>query len=224
MTRVKAAFHLLSVALLTYPYYWISSNPTKINSSYGWHFQMLTILTLSVAYAHFWVAVAQDLRPKSALLRSVKRALLLIACPCETLVSSLYWPIKFYDASLLAPPELMALFPIHADISMHAVPTVLLLIETFVFSAAIETSNARAALIYAAYGTGYYFWTERNARLNGWYPYPMFDLMSRAQRIGTFVGATAIAFLAFLVLKKLHNALYRQPGVHKPASKSRMTR
>ena len=56
---------------------------------------------------------------------------------------------------------------------MHAVPTVLLLIETFYFSEAIETSNVKAAAAYVSYGTAYYFWTERNARLNGWYPYPM---------------------------------------------------
>lgn len=104
----------------------------------------------------------------------MKRTLLLIACPCETLVSSLYWPLKFYDPDLLAPPELMALFPLSADLSMHFVPTALLLIETFVFSEAIETSNTKAALCYATYGIGYYLWTERNARLNSWYPYPMY--------------------------------------------------
>lgn len=99
--------------------------------------------------------------------------LLLIASPCETLVSSLYWPIKLYNPDLLAPPEQMAGFPLSADFSMHLLPTVLMLIETFVFSEAIETSNSKASLVYAAYAIGYYFWTERNARLNSWYPYPM---------------------------------------------------
>ena len=71
--------------------------------------------------------------------------------------------------------ELLKVFPMSADLSMHAIPTVLLLIETFVFSEAIETSNVKAAAAYAAYGISYYLWTERNARLNGWYPYPMYQ-------------------------------------------------
>lgn len=172
-SQIKTTFHILSLGLLTYPYWWIHSNPTRVNDAYGWHFQMLTILTLTVAYVQFWVALISDFAPKSDLVRNAKRILLLIACPCETLVSVLYWPIKLYDASLLAPPELLALFPLSADMSMHAMPAILLLIETFAFSEAIETSNLRAATAYGLYAVGYYFWTERNARLNGWYPYPM---------------------------------------------------
>lgn len=135
--------------------------------------QMFTILTLSLTYLACWVSLLSDYFPRNAFIKSAKRTLLLIACPCETLVSTLYWPIKLYDPTLLAPPEQLAMFPLSADLSMHAIPTILLLIETFVFSEAIETSNVKAALAYAIYGTGYYFWTERNAKLNSWYPYPM---------------------------------------------------
>lgn len=171
---------------------------------------MLTILTLTVAYIQFFVALLSDFT-RSKPLKALKRALLLIAAPCETLVSTLYWPIRFYDASLLAPPELIALFPLTADMSMHAIPTVLCLIEMFVFSEAIETSNVRAGLVYAAYATGYFFWTERNARLNGWFAYPMFDIMSREQRVATFVGATSVAFVVFLVLKRVYASIHGRP-------------
>lgn len=170
----KKLFHWISLALLSYPYYWIQKNPSRVNTAYGWHFQMFTILTLTLAYLQFVFCALSDAVPSSDVLRSAKRTLLLIAAPCETLVSTLYWPIKLYDATLLAPKELIALFPMHADLSMHAVPTILLLIEIFCFSEAFETENGNALLAYAVYGTSYYFWTERNARLNGWYPYPMF--------------------------------------------------
>lgn len=170
--------------------------------------QMLTILTLTVAYVHFLVAFLQDLYPRSAATRSVKRTLLLIAAPCETLVSLLYWPIKFYDPSLLAPPELMAMFELSADLSMHALPTALCLIELFVFSEALETSNVRAAAVYCAYGAGYYFWTERNASLNGTYPYPLMDLMTSQQRISLFIGATTVAFGSYLVLKTIYAKIH----------------
>lgn len=174
----KRVFHWISLLLLSYPYYWIQKNPSRVNTSYGWHFQMFTILTLTLAYIQFAFCVLSDAMPGSKFLRSAKRTALLIAAPCETLVSTLYWPIKLYDATLLAPEELMKLFPMHADLSMHAVPTLLLLLETFVFSEAFETGNSKAFLAYAIYGTGYYYWTERNARLNGWYPYPMYVSLS----------------------------------------------
>ena len=210
----RLSFHLAAVSALTYPFVWIVKHPNKMNAAYGWHFQYLTILTLTLAYATFVLAVVLDIlptNPKTSLgkavvfaVRATKRIFLIISAPAECLVSLIYWPLHFIDPTLLAPPELVAAFPLTADLSMHALPTILLLVEVFAFSGAFDASAATGASIYLGYGTGYYAWMTHCAGKNGWYPYPMLDAMTEPQRAAVVYGAVALAFGAFLALKATH--------------------
>ncbi|ORY79927.1 FAR-17a/AIG1-like protein, partial [Protomyces lactucae-debilis] len=195
--------HALSVALLTYPYSYILRNPNEISSAYGWHFQFLTILTLTIAYIQFMLACLHDLTGNETILE-LKQILLLIAGPVELLISVLWWGLKLVDPTLLIPEELLKVFPLSADLSMHANPAILLLIEIFFVSDALEHSTTTAAAIYAAYGTGYLVWLEHCAKMNGFYAYPMLGLMTQGQRIATFAGATAFAFASLLVVKQVY--------------------
>lgn len=214
----KLLYHLLCVSALTYPFVYIATHPNKINAAYGWHFQYLTIVTLSLTYGVFVLAVLLDVLPTSPRtafgrtltggVRATKRAMLLVAAPAECLVSLIYWPIHFVDPTLLAPAELVAVFPLSADLSMHALPTLLLLVEVFALSEALDASPRTGAIIYGAFGAAYYAWVTHCASKNGWYPYPMLDLMTEPQRALTVAGATTLAFASFLALKALHAAVY----------------
>lgn len=82
------------------------------NESYGWHFQYLTIIGLSLALLTFFAASLADISSSSALFR-LKNALSVASAPLEVLISLLYWGIRAIDTSLVLPPDIEPL-PTHA--------------------------------------------------------------------------------------------------------------
>ncbi|BFZ55091.1 hypothetical protein PYCC9005_002130 [Savitreella phatthalungensis] len=102
---------------------------------------------------------------------------------------------------------------------MHAIPTILLLVEIFGMSEALEASTLVGMVTYSLYGLGYYAWIKHCQSINGWYPYPMFDLMTEAQRRMTVAGATIIAFGSFLGLRWAYRLVYGTPPPNKALHK-----
>ncbi|KAG0151650.1 hypothetical protein CROQUDRAFT_36610, partial [Cronartium quercuum f. sp. fusiforme G11] len=81
-----------------------------------------------------------------------------IALTLETLVSLLYWPISFYDPSLMIPPPPAVPPPILLDIALHLFPTLFLWIDYLCFSPTLDTTYANIILV--GFALVYTAWIE----------------------------------------------------------------
>lgn len=72
------------------------------DGAYGWHFQYLTVIGLSLATLTFIVGLLADLT-LSARLFLVKNILSLCSAPMEVLISVLYWGFRLVSLLRLHP-------------------------------------------------------------------------------------------------------------------------
>ncbi|RDW64208.1 hypothetical protein BP5796_10710 [Coleophoma crateriformis] len=162
----SALIHTLGLVSFSLTFKYLLDFPTFINSSYGWHFQYLTILGLSVATLTFVCALLADLTLSPTLFRA-KNILALCSTPLEVLISILYWGISAIDRSLVVPPE------IHiapwADIGFHAMPSILLTLDLLFFSPPWTLGHVPAMGLSSAIAVGYWAWVEECFRHNGLY-------------------------------------------------------
>ena len=67
--------------------------PNPANEAYGWHFQFLTIIGLTLAFLTFLCGVVADLSGSPRVFFA-KNALLFCSTPLEVLVTILYWGLR----------------------------------------------------------------------------------------------------------------------------------
>ncbi|KAF1971374.1 hypothetical protein BU23DRAFT_470650, partial [Bimuria novae-zelandiae CBS 107.79] len=160
------------------------------NESFGWHLQYLTILGLSVSTACFTAGLLADIT-SSYQLFTIKNYLALVAAPIEIVISMLYWGLRAIDPKLVIPPDLPAP-PIMADYGFHLFPSVLLSLDALFLSPPWPTTpiNPYASRLSLVSSTViaflYWFWIELCYSRNGFYPYPIFALLTTPQRVGLF--------------------------------------
>jgi hypothetical protein len=160
----SAAVHLAGIISFTLSYKYLFYFQTMINNSYGWHWQYLTILGLTVAYATFIFGFLADLTlsPKLFL---IKNTLSLCSAPLEVLISILYWGISAIDKTLVVPPDIH-IAPL-ADIGFHAAPSILLVID-LLFLSPPWTINALPAMgLSSGIAVCYWAWVEQCYKHNG---------------------------------------------------------
>ncbi|KAF4635220.1 hypothetical protein G7Y89_g2891 [Cudoniella acicularis] len=183
-----------------------------INASYGWHFQYLTILGLTVAYATFICGFLADITLSHELFL-VKNTLTLCSAPLEVLISLLYWGISAIDKSLVVPPEIQ-ISPL-ADVGFHAVPSILLVVD-LLFLSPPWTINALPAMgLSSAIAVGYWAWVEHCFKHNGFYPYPLFGKLDTIQRIVLFTMAALTMTGSTAMLKWLYGRVNGSEGAKK---------
>ncbi|KAF2474641.1 uncharacterized protein BDR25DRAFT_322844 [Lindgomyces ingoldianus] len=161
------------------------------NDSYGWHFQYLTIIGLSISTLCFTSGLLAD-ATSSHTLFTLKNYLALVAAPIELLISLLYWGLRAIDPALVIPPDLPML-PFWTDLCFHLFPSLLLSLDAILLSPPWPTNpvnpNAPFVTLVASMAISftYWFWIELCHSHNGFYPYPIFALLGTWQRIGLFV-------------------------------------
>lgn len=199
---ISAAIHALGIASFSYSFDYLTRHPNHINQAYGWHFQYLTIIGLTLAMLTFVVGLAADLT-LSRQLFLLKNIFSITAAPMETLITFLYWGLRSIDPELVVPKELA--LPLPSDMSFHLTPTLLLLIDLLFLSPPWAISALPAFGLSLAIAFIYWFWIEICYTQNGFYPYPLFELLNTPQRVGLFVGSAAVMGLSTLVLKLLYS-------------------
>ncbi|RMZ74025.1 far-17a aig1 [Pyrenophora seminiperda CCB06] len=195
----------------------LSDNPNHFNSSFGWHLQFLTIIGLSLSTLTFVFGLLADLTstarssspdlpssPPAAELSEqlfrLKNYLALVAAPIEITISVLYWTLKAIDGNLLVTPEL-PLPPLIYDLGFHLVPAVVLTLDYLFLSPPWPSTpmNESASMTTLALSTivafTYWIWIEICYSQNGFYPYPIFALLTTNQRIGLFILSGVIMWL-----------------------------
>ncbi|PVH97778.1 hypothetical protein DM02DRAFT_616247 [Periconia macrospinosa] len=207
----SGAIHVLGLISFYNSFKFLVDNPNIINESFGWHLQYLTILGISISTACFGFGLLADIT-NSQTVFVVKNYLALVAAPIEIVISILYWGLRAIDETLVIPPDLPKP-PILADFGFHLFPAVVLTIDNLFLSPPWPTQpiNPRASLVSLLMSTViaflYWFWIELCYSRNGFYPYPIFALLSTPQRIVLFAGSGVIMWVIGVVLRGAYRSL-----------------
>ncbi|PYI20891.1 integral membrane protein [Aspergillus violaceofuscus CBS 115571] len=211
----SALVHLLGLTSFIWSFKYMHDNPNHANEAYGWHFQYLTVLGLSLSLVTMACGLIADvtLSPRLFL---IKNLLSMCCTPLEVLISILYWGLRLIDKRLVVPD--WAVIPLNADISFHAVPSVILLIDLLLLSPPWTITILPALGLSSTIAIGYWFWIERCFQYNGMYPYPIFEVASFEGRIGIFAISAVVMALSTGTLKWLHGRV-NGFGTSKPQSR-----
>lgn len=201
---------------------WPLPNTKVRNESYGWHMQYLTIIGLSLATATFLVGLLADVT-SSPRLFAIKNTLSVASAPMEILISILYWGLKTVRCPLdrlLSPmtymyqfdqrlvlPDWAPVLPLHSDLAFHAIPAASLAIDLLFFSPPYTVAAVPAFALSGSIAIGYWFWIEMCYAHNGFYPYPIFQVLDIPGRIGLFAGSAVVMTLSTLTLKWLYTVV-----------------
>jgi hypothetical protein len=179
---LSAALHVFGLSSFAYSFAYLIQHPNPINSSYGWHLQYLTIIGLSLATLTFTLGLLADISLSPRLFR-IKNALSIASAPMEVLISILYWGLQLINPKLVMPDWAPPL-ELHADLSFHAIPSIALVVDLLFFSPPYAVSFLPAFVLSNCIAFGYWVWVERCFQVNGFYPYPIFELLDTTQRVG----------------------------------------
>ncbi|KAL5336295.1 hypothetical protein BJX70DRAFT_409952 [Aspergillus crustosus] len=182
---VSALIHASGLASFIWSFKYMNDNPNHANEAFGWHFQYLTVIGLSLATITFAVGLLADIT-LSPQLFLVKNLLSICSAPMEVLISILYWGLRL------------------VHISFHAIPSIVFLIDLLFLSPPWTITIGPALALSSAIAVSYWFWVERCFALNGWYPYPIFEQLPFEGRIGLFGLSAVVMALSTATLKWLH--------------------
>jgi len=178
--------HLAGLISFFNSFDFLLKNPNEISKGYGWHFQFLTIIALSLATITFIAGFLADIFLwQNAFI--VKNWLAVGSAPLEVLISILYWGISAIDKDLVVTPD-MQLDPF-VDMGFHLFPALLLLIDVLLLSPPWAFTFLPAVLIPSAIAAGYWAWLEHCFSVNQIYPYPLLNVVGDGGRIAVFVGS-----------------------------------
>ncbi|KAL2351762.1 FAR-17a/AIG1-like protein, partial [Cryomyces antarcticus] len=206
---LSAATHIAGLASFAYSFNYLVVNPNPINDSYGWHLQYLTIIGLSLATTTFFFALLSDatLSPRLFL---VKNALSVASAPLEVLISILYWSLRAIDPALVLPDWAPRL-ALSADITFHALPAVLLVLDLLFFSPPWTISALPAIGLSGVIAFSYWLWVELCYHHNGFYPYPLFEALTTPWRLVLFGGSALVMTLSTYSLQWLYATVNGRP-------------
>ncbi|KIV77869.1 hypothetical protein PV11_09647 [Exophiala sideris] len=212
---VSALIHVLGLASFGYSYEYLISNPNHINQAYGWHFQYLTIIGLSLATLTFLLGLLADFT-RSPRVFALKNLVSMCSAPMEVLISFLYWGLRAIDPALVVPPELE--LPVSADLSFHMAPSVLLLVDLLFLSPPWAITVLPAVGLSVFIAMAYWWWIELCYSYNGFYPYPLFAMLDSTQRVGLFVGSALVMAANTMVLKWIYGKVngFGRKAVNRP--------
>jgi len=152
----------------------------------------------------FAVGLLADFSLNPALFR-IKNLLSVCSAPLEVLISILYFGLCAIDKGLVVPPEME--LPLHADISFHGMPAIMLTLDLMLLSPpwAIRTYGAMSISMVVAFL--YWGWVEYCFSKNGWYPYPIFEILTTWQRVMLFTFSAVLMTASTSLLKWVYGQI-----------------
>ena len=94
------------------------------------------------------------------------------------------------DPRLVVPEEFV--LPLPVDLSFHLLPTLFLLVDALLLSPPWKIRPLAALGLSATLAVAYWIWVEICHEENGFYPYPLFDVVGREGRMGVFAGSAVL--------------------------------
>ena len=144
--------------------------------------------------------LASDLTSIHALSR-LSTYLSMVTTPLEVLISLLYWSIRTIDKKLVFPE--WAILPLRADLAFHAVPSILLVADFLLFSPPWTITTPQAMALSASFAFAYWFWVEQCFSHNGFYPYPIFEMVDTVGRLTLFSTSALLMTGSTMALTRL---------------------
>lgn len=105
----------------------------------------------------------------------------------------------------MVPPELE--LPLTPDLSFHLIPTLMLLIDLLFLSPPWTISAVPALALSTGIAFTYWFWIELCYSRNGFYPYPLFEMLGKTERVALFGGSAIVMTVSTFVLKWLYGRI-----------------
>lgn len=204
----SGALHVAGLISFYHSFKFLADNPNIFNESFGWHLQFLTIIGITLCTICFTFGLLADITSSSNLF-TLKNYIALIAAPIEIVISLLYWGIRAVDDALIVPPNL-PIPPFLYDLGFHLVPAVVLTLDAILLSPPWPTipANPQAPMIMLIASTGiafaYWWWIELCFSYNGFYPYPLFGILTTFQRVGLFALSGATMWVVGSALRALY--------------------
>jgi len=198
----SALLHILGLSSFAYSFNFLVNNPNQMSEAYGWHYQFLTIIGLSLVTVTFSAGLLADLT-MSPRIFLIKNALEVASAPLEVLISILYWSLKAIDPKLVVADFLPPL-ALEPDLAFHAIPSAVMVLDILLFSPPWTITFVPATLISAVIAFGYWFWVELCYSHNNFYPYPLFDQLPTAGRIALFAGSAVVMAGSTMMLRWLY--------------------
>ncbi|KAH7233093.1 FAR-17a/AIG1-like protein [Fusarium tricinctum] len=202
---LKTGFHALGTSSFAYSFYLLTTWESSYSDSFGWYFQLLTVVGLATSLVTFSLGLAADLTLKDVFSRA-KNATSVLATPLEVLIAVLYWSIRMHDPALLMPEDLV-IDPL-PDLGFHLVPAVLLVLDFLLLSRGATITTRGMMLLSTVLAVVYWCWIELCFYQNGWYPYPMMDKFSATQRVTIFVASAGLLTLSSSALQWIHGKIH----------------
>jgi len=201
---ISAVIHLIGILSFCASFRYLVMYPTPISESYGGQFQFLTIIGLAASLLTFTIGLLADLTGSSRLF-AIKNRLSVGSAPLEVLVSILYWGLTAIDKTLVVPPDLE--LPFLPDFGFHAMPAIMMSLDLLLLSPpwTIRAYHAMALSMVTAFL--YWGWVEYCFSKNGWYPYPIFDLLSTWERVMLFTISACLMTGSTMALKWVYGKL-----------------
>jgi len=204
--------HVLGLCSFSASFWYLVYFPTMINQAYGWHWQYLTIIGLTLSTGTFIVGLLADLTLSSRLFL-LKNSLSVCSAPLEVLISILYWGLSAVDRQLVVPPD-VHIAPL-ADVGFHAMPSILLTIDLLFLSPPWTIHVLPSMGISFSLAFAYWAWVEHCFSYNGWYPYPLFGMLNTPQRALLFAAAALTMTVSTTMLKWLSGRVTGLQGEEK---------
>ncbi|ORY62264.1 FAR-17a/AIG1-like protein [Pseudomassariella vexata] len=196
--------HIAGILSFTASFKFLDQWETPISSAYGGHYQFLTIIGLALAQITFVVGLLADIT-LSPMLFKAKNTLSTFSAPLEILITILYWGLCAIDKSLVFPPDLQLDFL--PDFGFHAAPGIMLALDLLLLSPPWTIEAYSATVLSMSLAIVYWFWVEWCGQQNGWYPYPIFELLSTWQRALLFISSASLMTGSTMLLKWLYGKL-----------------
>ncbi|CEI70835.1 hypothetical protein FVEN_g688 [Fusarium venenatum] len=201
----RALFHALGMSSFTFSFYLLTTWDSNYSRSFGWYFQLLTVVGLALSLVTFSLGLIADLAPGS-IISEAKDAIAVLATPLEVLIAVLYWSIRMHDPSLLMPEDLI-IDPL-PDLGFHLVPAVLLILDFVLWSPRATITTRSMMSLSTVLAVVYWCWIELCFYKNGWYPYPMMDQLSAIQRVVVFVASAGLLTASSSALQCVHGKVH----------------
>lgn len=185
----------------------LARDPTSIvATSYGGHFQFLTVLSVAASLIHqlfSTLALLTSLRTFATLQSWV----LMITAPLEVVVACLYWPMKLSSPGLLKDKRIAFEISSELDRRLHLYPAIFeALSATFFAQRRWRQVLFGPLFLFLGVGGGYWLWIETTFKHNGFYPYPLFAVLDTQKKAAFVGGAVVLAFVAFKIMQAIQRS------------------
>lgn len=129
-----------------------------------------------------------------------------IALALESVVTTVYWPLRLFFLPLLVKDPTRKMIPMHVDVCVHLVPVVFLLADYLVFMPRWEVTTLNAFGACSILTTAYWWWLKHviDFEKGAEYPYNFLNGDSEAMRIVIFAAVSLVGFSLFLICRAVY--------------------